>query len=137
MTDFYKTKLDGSKVIYTDFDFNLAIHPITKDFVMRNNEKAIMQSLKNCVMASEGDFPMEGDIGGGLDKMFFENNDIMLRFNSRRKIEETISNHEPRIGLQDVSVIQTTQNSIDISVKFMYANNPNPVVENISITRSR
>lgn len=135
---FYDKRLDGTEVIYVDFDMGLNTHPVTGDFIMKINEKAIVQSLKNCVMSAPGDFPMEGDIGGGLDRMLFDQNDAMIAFNARRKIEETVLNHENRIELEEVGVRRNNdKNGLDIDIKFMFANRPELIVETIRVDRRR
>ncbi len=138
MSDFYATKADGTKVVYTDFDFNLNVHPVTKDFIMRTNEKAVIQALRNCVLASEGEFTMEGGIGGGVDELLFEINSPMIIFNTKRKIEETINNHERRIELKTVNVYRTEDmHGLIFEIEFYFSNNPDPVRELITVNRRR
>lgn len=134
---FYDRRLDGTEVVYVDFDFGMNIHPVTRDFILRTNEKAILQSLRNCVLSAEGDFPMEGDIGGGLDRMLFDNNDAMIAFNARRKIEETVNNHETRIELESVEVRRSDNSGLEFDVEFMFANRTEPVQETIRVDRRR
>lgn len=136
--NFYKITALGEQVVYTDFDFNLSVHPVTRDFVMRNNNKAIIQSLKNLTLTAFGEFTMENEIGGGASKLLFEVNDSLTSFNVRRRIEETIKNHENRIELKDVQVFKTPDLvGLMVIITFFYANNPEPVTEKFVLERLR
>ncbi len=137
-TDFYKTTATGEKIVYSDFDFGLNVHPITGDFIMRTNTKAIIQSLRNLVLSSAGEFLMDGEIGGGVDLMLFELNEPITAFNIQKRVEQTISNHESRIDLKSVEVFRSPDRyGLIIEVTFYFANQPEPFTERITLERVR
>jgi phage baseplate assembly protein W len=81
---------------------------------------------------------MENDIGGGLDDLLFESNSALIVFNAKRRIEETINNHEKRIELIDVNVFRTEDlHGIVFEIQFMFANRPDIVTETIRVDRRR
>ncbi len=137
-TDFYKTTASGDRVIYTDFDFALNVHPITGDFIMRNNTKAIIQSLRNLVLSAAGEFLMDGEIGGGVDSMMFELNEPITAFTVQKRVTQTIQNHESRIDLKSVEVFKSPDRyGLIIEVTFFFANQPEPFTERILLERVR
>ena len=121
-----------------DFDFAMTVHPVTKDLVLKRDGAAIIQAVRFLVMTSFGEILNEPDIGGGMGQVLFEQVDSLTAFNVRRRVEETIKNHEPRADLKSVDVNRSAEgHGIIVSVVFFYNNNPTPYEMSFTIRRTR
>jgi phage baseplate assembly protein W len=70
--------------------------------------------------------------------MLFENYTPMTGIFMRRKIEEVLSNYEPRASLSSIQVNeQMDRNAIDVVVNFYVLNLPNPVSVTTTLQRIR
>ncbi|ACV50105.1 gp25 base plate wedge subunit [Delftia phage PhiW-14] len=137
--DFYKRTPRGEDVIYIDLDMNLETHPMTGDFALVRNGKAVMQSIRNLVMTSAGEILMNSEIGGGVPDNMFNAIDSLTVFNLSSQIKRTIANHEPRAEVTDLSVWRAPDNdhAIIISVKFFMRGSTIEYDEQITLERTR
>ena len=134
--DFYKKGPDGKEVLYADFDFNLTTHPVTKDIVIRKNEKAIKQSLENLVLTSYKEIVMEPDIGGGVNQALFDFSDAVTVYNLSSRIKKVIDNFEPRIELDDLQVYRTDDmHGVIIVLKYYIKNQSTLITEKIVLDK--
>lgn len=132
MVDLYK----GAATI--DFDFSMTVHPVTKDLVLKRDGAAIIQAVKFLVMTSFGEILNEPDIGGGMGQVLFEQADSLTAFNVRRRVEQTIKNHEPRADLKSVDVSRSQDgHNLIVKVIFFYNNSPTPYEMAFGIKRTR
>lgn len=123
---------------YRDLDLSFQAHPVTGDLVMKNDVSAVLQSIRNLVLTEAGEILWDPTIGGGVGKLMFEPNDMMLRMQLHDKILNTISRFEPRVEVENLE-IKTFENGngIYIRLTFNILNNPEPITETIPIKRLR
>lgn len=94
----------STQVKYKDLDFNFDYLPTTKNLVIRKNEEAIKQSLKNLIFTNVYERKFNSTLGAGLEDYLFENFDFLTQINIERAITQTIAAYEPRVSLVSVNV---------------------------------
>ena len=113
---------------YVDLDLDFARHPVTNDIVKIEDVNAVKRSVKNLVNTQFYERPFHPELGCGVRDLLFENYTPMTGIFMRRKIEEVLSNYEPRASLTSIQVNeQMDRNAIDVVVNFYVLNLPNPV----------
>lgn len=122
---------------YRDFSLDFSRHPVTGDLVTKNDASAILQSIKNLVLTSYGEILMEPNIYGGVGELLFSLNNNLQLNTLRKKITETITNHEPRVELEKVVVGSTDIHTISVYVEFYILNQPDPIKDVIHLNRLR
>ena len=117
---------------------NFTLHPVKKDVSKHINEYAIINSVKNLVSTNYFERPFRPEIGSGLRDLLFENVDPVISSQLERAIEETISNYEPRVSIENILVTAyPDDNRYSISMTFYIINNPKPITIDFFLERIR
>jgi|TARA_Y100000401_G_scaffold111174_1_gene109164 phage baseplate assembly protein W len=123
---------------YVDLDLDFTRHPVTNDVVKITDVEAVKRSVKNLINTQFYERPFHPELGCGVRDMLFENYTPMTGIFMRRKIEEVLSNYEPRASLSSIQVNeQMDRNAIDVVVNFYVLNLPNPVSVTTTLQRIR
>ncbi len=123
---------------YVDLDLDFTRHPVTNDVVKITDVDAVKRSVKNLINTQFYERPFHPELGCGVRDMLFENYTPMTGIFMRRKIEEVLSNYEPRASLTSIQVNeQMDRNAIDVVVNFYVLNLPNPVSVTTTLQRIR
>ena len=123
---------------YTDLDLDFSRHPVTNDIVKIEDVNAVKRSVRNLVNTQFYERPFHPELGCGVRDMLFENFTPMTGIFMRRKIEEVLSNYEPRASITSINVNeQQDRNGIDIVVSFYVLNSLEPVSITTSLRRIR
>ena len=123
---------------YIDLDLDFTRHPVTNDVVKITDVEAVKRSVKNLINTQFYERPFHPELGCGVRDMLFENYTPMTGIFMRRKIEELLSNYEPRASLSSIQVNeQMDRNAIDVVVNFYVLNLPNPVSVTTTLQRIR
>ena len=123
---------------YVDLDLDFTRHPVTNDVVKITDVEAVKRSVKNLINTQFYERPFHPELGCGVRDMLFENYTPMTGIFMRRKIEEVLSNYEPRASLSSIQVNeQMDRNSIDVVVNLYVLNLPNPVSVTTTLQRIR
>lgn len=131
---------------YSDFDINFTVHPLKKDLVINENEKAVIRSLKNLIFTNPGERLFQNDIGAGIYDLLFENFDEDSDILIEDSIRETISNYEPRvkiinnpsIGAYGIVVdVDEDRNEAKIDIYFRTINIFEPIQLSTTVKRIR
>ena len=123
---------------YIDLDLDFTRHPVTNDVVKITDVEAVKRSVRNLVNTQFYERPFHPELGCGVRDMLFENYTPMTGIFMRRKIEEVLSNYEPRASLSSIQVNeQMDRNAIDVVVNFYVLNLPNPVSVTTTLQRIR
>lgn len=132
MVDLYR----GSTTI--DFDFDMKAHPVTGDLVLKRDEQAIVQSVKNLVQTNYGEVLHNIELDGGVGDLLFNTISSITTFQIKSRIENVIKAHEPRVEVDKVTAYRTEDmNGIVIRISFYYANNPTPYETEFTLNRIR
>ena len=131
-------KSNQSVRTFKDLNLDFARNTVTNDVVKIEDVEAIKRSVRNLVNTNFYERPFHPELGCGVRDMLFENYTPMTGIFMRRKIEEVLSNYEPRASLSSIQVNeQMDRNAIDVVVNFYVLNLPNPVSVTTTLQRIR
>ena len=124
--------------IYTDIDLNFNSNPVTGDIFVLSDTNSIASALKNLLLTAHYEKPFAPQYGCGIRYYLFEQISMITGNIIQKEIEQTISNYEPRINLQQVLVQPNPDESrYDITIVFFMVNNASPVTLNFFLERIR
>lgn len=122
---------------YKDIDLKFGMHPVTKDVTMKSGVWAVLQSVRNIVMSSVGDWDTLPGMGAGLYTMLGENTTPTIQIDVQHKVEDAIALYEPRAELQEVNVsLSDDYHSLGVTITFNVVNNPEPITDTIWLRRT-
>ena len=123
---------------FIDLNLDFARNEVTNDIVKIEGVDAVKRSVKNLIQTNFYESPFHPEIGCGIRELLFENFTPVTNIFIQRKVEEVITNFEPRARLSQVTVNeQPDRNGIKISVYFYVMNMPNPVSVTTVLQRIR
>src|SRR6056300_1271140 len=118
-------KSKRSTRLYKDLDLDFSRNPVTNDIVKIEDVDAVKRSVKNLVQTNFYERPFHPELGCGIRELLFENYTPLTGIFLKRKIEEVITNFEPRVSLSSINVNeQPDRNAIDVQVSFYVLNLP-------------
>ena len=122
---------------YKDLNLNFTKHPIKKDVIPLTDAAAVKRSVRNLVQYGHFEKPFHPEIGSGVRDILFENMTPFTANTLARKIEDVITNFEPRALLAGVEVIpRFDNNQYEVIVEFYINNAPSELVD-LSFTLER
>lgn len=123
---------------YRDLNLQFLSHPITGDLVMKNDVDSILQSIKSLIQTGAGEILWEPNIGGGIARIMFEQNDAMLQIQLHDKIMTTIGMFEPRVEIVNLNINRFENGQgVYITLEFYYLNSSETILETIAVKRIR
>jgi phage baseplate assembly protein W len=123
---------------YKDLDLDFTRHPVSNDVVKIEDVNAVKRSVRNLVNTQFYERPFHPELGCGARDLLFENYSPMTGIFIKRKIEEVLTNYEPRAKLSSINVDeQEDRNGISVEVNFYVLNLPNPVTVTTTLQRIR
>ena len=123
---------------YKDLDLDFTRHPVSNDVVKIEDVNAVKRSVRNLVNTQFYERPFHPELGCGARDLLFENYSPMTGIFIKRKIEEVLTNYEPRAKLSSINVDeQEDRNGISVEVNFYVLNLPNPVSVTTTLQRIR
>jgi phage baseplate assembly protein W len=136
-------KLEQASVVakkksWSDLDLSLKIHPIRKDIVSLKDDAAIKNAVKNLLVSNFYERPFQDDLGANLRGLLFEPAGLFTEIMLRDNIKNVLDNHEPRIRVTSINIIDNTQaNSYGIIVNFKIKEFDQATSVNIELRRLR
>lgn len=122
---------------YKDVDLKFGMHPVTKDVTMKSGVYAVLQSVRNIVMSSVGDWPTYPGIGAGLYGLLGENTTPTIQVDVKNKVEDAIALYEPRAEVEEVTVsLSEDYHSLGVAITFYVVNNPDPITDTVWLKRT-
>ena len=94
----------ATKRKFIDLDMAFGKHPATNDVVRVFDEVAVKESVKHLVITHFYSRPFHPEIGSHVAGLLFELNTSTTRFAIKHSIEQVITNHDPRVLINDVIV---------------------------------
>ena len=141
MANYDASSLNKSKKAtrtYVDLDLDFARHPVTNDIVKIDDVEAVKRSVRNLVNTQFYERPFHPELGCGVRQLLFEPFTPVTSIFLRRKVEEVITNYEPRARLDQVIVTESPdRNAIEVRVVFYCMNIANPVTVLTTLQRIR
>ena len=115
---------------YTDLDLFLGRKSSNNDVRQVTDAQAVKRSLRNLVQLNTYEKPFHPEIAGGVRELLFEPMSPIIAVVIARKIEDVITNFEPRARLVSVrSIPDLDRNAYEVSVEFYVVNAPTELVE--------
>ena len=123
--------------IYKDLNLNFGRHPVTKQISVLTDAAAVKRSVRNLVQIGQYEKPFHPEIASGVRDILFENITPFTAQTLARKIEDVITNFEPRALLTGVEVIpRFDNNTYEVIVEFFIQNAPSELID-LSFTLER
>ena len=123
---------------YKDLNLDFTRNTVTNDVVKIEDVEAVKRSVKNLVQTNFYERPFQPELGCGIRSLLFEPFTPVTGIFVRRKVEEVITNYEPRARLDQVVVTESPdRNSLEVRVVFYTLNLPNPVTVLTTLRRIR
>ena len=123
---------------YKDLDLDFTRNVVTNDVVKIEDVNAVKRSVKNLIQTNHYERPFHPELGCGIRELLFENFTPLTGIFIKRKVEEVITNYEPRARLSQVAVNeQPDRNGIQVTVYFYVMNIPEPVSVTTLLQRIR
>ena len=124
--------------VYKDLNLDFTRNTVTNDVVKIEDVEAVKRAVKNLVQTNFYERPFHPELGCGIRSLLFEPFTPVTGIFIRRKVEEVITNYEPRVRLDQVVVTESPdRNSIEVRVVFYTLNLPNPVTVLTTLRRIR
>ena len=131
-------KSNQSVRTFKDLNLDFARNTVTNDVVKIEDVEAIKRSVRNLVNTNFYERPFHPELGCGARQLLFEPFTPVTSIFLRRKIEEVITNYEPRARLDQVIVTESPdRNAIEVRVIFYCMNIANPVTVLTTLQRIR
>ena len=131
-------KSNQSVRTFKDLNLDFARNTVTNDVVKIEDVEAIKRSVRNLVNTNFYERPFHPELGCGARQLLFEPFTPVTSIFLRRKIEEVITNYEPRARLDQVIVTESPdRNAIEVRVVFYCMNIANPVTVLTTLQRIR
>ena len=141
MANYDSASTNNSKRIsreFTDIDLDFSRNPVTNDVAKIKNVEAIKRSVKNLIQTNFYERPFQPELGSGVRDMLFENFSPLTTVFLERKIEEVISNYEPRVSLNSVNVEDDIDgNRLVADIQFYVIGSAEPVSVRTYLQRLR
>lgn len=123
---------------WSDLDLNFQAHPITKDIVKKKDIEAVKRSVKNLVLTNRYERPFNPELGSNILAMLFEPVSPTTGAVLRDRIEEVLTNNEPRAIINDIQIFGNIDlNGYEVSIFFTPLNSLDPVQIDLFLERLR
>jgi phage baseplate assembly protein W len=115
---------------YTDLDLFFGKKSSNSDVQEITDIKAVKRSIRNLVLLNHYEKPFHPEIASGVRDMLFELMTPVTSTILARKIEDVISNYEPRARLISVTALPNLdKNEYEVSIEFYVVNQPTELVD--------
>ena len=115
---------------YTDLDLFFNKKATSKDISKVTDIQAVKRSIRNLVLTNHYEKPFHPEIGSGVRGILFEPMTPLTAHILTRKIEDVITNFEPRARLIGVNAIPNLdRNEYEITIEFYVVNTPTELVD--------
>lgn len=131
-------KSNRSTRLFKDLDLNFTRNPVTNDITKIEDVDAVKRSVKNLVQTNFYERPFRPELGCGIRELLFENYNPITGIFLKRKIEEVITNFEPRVMLNQITLDDDPdRNRLKVSISFYIQGIEDPVVVETFLERLR
>ena len=115
---------------YTDLDLFFGRKTSDNDVRKVTDAQAVKRSIRNLVQLNTYEKPFHPEISGGVRELLFEPMSPIVAVVIARKIEDVITNFEPRARLVSVRAFpDLDRNAYEVSVEFYIVNAPTELVD--------
>ena len=115
---------------YRDLDLFFSKKPVTGDVNVLTDIANIKRAVRNLILTNVYEKPFHPEIGSGVRDMLFENMTPFVAIMLTKRVEDVISNFEPRVRLMNVSARPDLDRNIyELTITFFIINAPTELVE--------
>ena len=128
------------KITYRDFDLQFRRHPSTGKLLIKKEDEAVKQALKNLILTNHYERPFRPEFGGNVRARLFDLFTSFTQADFENLILNAIENYEPRaiVDNSSVNVIENPDgNSMTINIRFRNAITLNDLQLDINLNRVR
>ena len=132
------------KITYKDFDLSFKRHPVTGKLIIKKDDDAVKQAVKNVVLTNRFERPFHPEFGGDVRSSLFENFTSISQSQLQNKITNSIENYENRVqlvsdGNREAVIIQEypDQNGLAITIRFRNVATLNDITLDINLNKVR
>ena len=123
---------------FRDIDLSFKITPFTKDIYLKQDEEAVKTALKHLILTKNFERPFHPEIGTQITSLLFENFSPSVRIAMEKTIEDAILKYEPRVKLNNVSILELQNaNTLEVTINFTLRNVNRPITLTTLLTRVR
>ena len=124
--------------IYKDLDLDFGRNVVTNDVNKLTDVESVKRSVRNLINTNHFERPFHPELGGNVRAMLFEPMTPLTALNLQRKIEEVLSNFEPRAKItQIIADPDIDRNAYRLTIKFYVIGITNPVTVETFLERLR
>ena len=124
--------------IYKDLDLDFGRNTVTNDVNKLTDVEAVKRSVRNLINTNHFERPFHPELGGNVRAMLFEPMTPLTALNLQRKVEEVLSNFEPRAKItQIIADPDIDRNAYRLSIKFYVIGIQNPIIVETFLERLR
>ena len=124
--------------IYKDLDLDFGRNTVTNDVNKLTDVEAVKRSVRNLINTNHFERPFHPEIGGNVRALLFENITPLTALNLQRKIEEVLSNFEPRAKItQIIADPDIDRNGYRLEIRFYVIGIQNPIIVETFLERLR
>lgn len=128
----------SDEVVYRDFDFRFAAHPVTGRLAMLKNGASVRQAVRMLLSTNPGERPFRPTLGSGVRAQLFEHYTTITEAAIKRQIRVAVENHEPRAELLKVAVSKSRDGrQMSVDVVFRPTNQTDPETATVALERVR
>ena len=125
-----QNNIDRNVRQYTDLDLFFNKKATSKDISKVTDIQAVKRSVRNLVLTNHYEKPFHPEIGSGVRGILFEPMTPLTAYVLTRKIEDVITNFEPRARLIGVNAIPNLdRNEYECTIQFFVVNAPTELVD--------
>ena len=131
-------KSKRSTRLYKDLDLDFGRNTTTNDVNKLTDVEAVKRSVRNLINTSHYERPFHPELGCGIRGLLFEPITPLTSLNLQRKVEEVLTNFEPRIRLvQVLSRPNADLNRYSLRISFYVIGTTLPVTVETFLERLR
>ena len=115
---------------FKDLDLDFGLNSVTKDVNKLTDAEAIKRSVRNLINTNHYEKPFHPEIGCGVRELLFELMTPLTAHLLTRKVEDVITQYEPRAQLVGVRATpDLDRNAYELTIEFYVLNAPTELVD--------
>ena len=123
---------------FKDIDLDFGRNTVTNDINKLTDVEAVKRSVRNLVLTNHYERPFHPELGCGIRGLLFELLTPIVAIQLERKVEEVISNWEPRAVINDISARPNLdRNAYELTINFYVVGATEPVTVSTLLERLR
>jgi phage baseplate assembly protein W len=133
-----------NKVSYKDFDLSFRRHPSTGKLLVKKNDDAVKQAVKNLVLTNRYERPFHPEFGGDVRARLFDNFNSISSSIFQEQISTAIGNYEPRVKLEKIDNQEAVsireypdENGLAVTIRFRSVATLNDVTLDVNLNKVR